>query len=222
MQRLCKFPHSPGTFISAYYEMHRHKETDTELSDKLPSASSITITDTAINRKHHDIERIYDFADIFKFSQELLLILEWVNLTKFLTDDRSSCIIIGQESGIPVVQITGMEQTSAIHLHYPRHATVITAQGPHVNMFVLPHTTFGQPHISLITFSTTVAQDILGQYVCQARRSHIAPGKDIPAEMIFVEMTGKDINKLIPGYQSRHYPCGISPTIKDQNTGIAL
>lgn len=99
-------------------------------------------------------------------------------------------IIVGQETGVPVVQVAGMENALAVGLYHPRHAAVVASGGRHAEEFVFPRGTFPQPGVGFFLLRPTVFQDIFRKDVAHVRFPGL-PGKDVAVEMVFVEMAGK-------------------------------
>ena len=142
--------------------MHRYEQRHRKLLDELAASPRISVTDTAVYRKHHQVKVPGNFPDVLQFSQILFFFFLWIYpQIKFGTEYGRTAALIGQIMSIPVVQIASMENTPATGLHHPGHSTVGTTCGRHPNPVVLPDSAFGQPNIRLFLLGPTPFQDIL-------------------------------------------------------------
>lgn len=71
--------------------------------------------------------------------------------------------------------------------------------------------------------ATMVTDDIPGKDIYKRGIGiELAPGKYLPGEMISVEMTRKNINRLTLGQNLRQANGGIHPIVKNQYAGVDL
>ena len=110
--------------------MHGNEKSCPEVFDKLTGTARIAIADTSIHREYHQIEVVGDFADILQFAQVAFLFLGRVDIyPEFLAVYQATVVVIGQEAGIPIVEVAGMEDVLAFHFHYPGDAAIGASGG---------------------------------------------------------------------------------------------
>lgn len=89
--------------------------------------------------------------------------------------------------------------------------------------FVAPWFPLYHQDVSFDLLASVMSDDVLGEYV--GKRGlwvALAPWKDFPREVIFMEMTYKYIHRLTLGQNHRHTIGGIHPIIEDQYAGLGL
>ena len=100
--------------------MHGNEQSYLEAFDELSSAPGITVADASVYGKHRYVETVREFPDILQFSQKQFLFLFRVDVrTELGTMDEASLIIVGQEAGIPVVQVACMEDEASVRFDDP-------------------------------------------------------------------------------------------------------
>ena len=110
--------------------MHGHEQADTEHVEERTGSASVAVADAPVYGKHHHVKTVGELADVFQLAQETLFFLGRVNVDAEVgAVDQSPMIIVGQETGVPVVQVAGMEDTLAVGLYHPRHAAVVASGG---------------------------------------------------------------------------------------------
>ena len=86
---------------------------------------SIAIAYTPIDGEQCYIETFGNLANVLQLAKELLLMSDRIeNLFHLKTVTQLVRIVVRQELRIPVVQVTGMEDTPPFGLNYPRNTTV--------------------------------------------------------------------------------------------------
>ena len=84
-----------------------------------PSTGNIA-TDASVYGKHRYVETVCEFPDILQFSQKQFLFLLRVDVrTELRTVDETTVVIVGQEAGIPVVQVACMEDKASVRFDDP-------------------------------------------------------------------------------------------------------
>ena len=123
--RIGKLFHAPSRLETTGNKVHRHKQTGAETPYELAGAAGITVANAPVDRKQDYIEMVGQLADVFQLAQVTLLLLSGVDEdTKFRAENAAPRIVVGQETGIPVVQVAGMEKTLSGDFNYPRNAAV--------------------------------------------------------------------------------------------------
>ena len=119
--------------------------------------------------------------------------------------------------------IACMKDTLACNFYYPRHTAIITTGCNYLYIFVAPWFPLYHQDVSFDLLASVMSDDVLGEYV--GKRGlwvALAPWKDFPREVIFMEMTYKYIHRLTLGQNHRHTIGGIHPIIEDQYAGLGL
>ena len=116
---ICKLLHTPCAFKTTGHKVHGNKKANLKSLDELSGTASVTITNSSVNWEHDQIEGISYLLDVLEFSQVLLFIFLRINLAKLHAPDCSTLIVISQESGIPVIEVTSMEDTFTSYLYNP-------------------------------------------------------------------------------------------------------
>lgn len=221
-KRIRKFLHAPGGFKATGHKVHGNEKPCPEVFDELAGASRIAVADAPVHRKHYKVKVVSDFPDVFQFAQIAFFFLGRVNVhAEFLAMNQAALIIIGQEAGIPIVEVAGMEDTFTPCLYYPRHTAIGTAGSGDPDMFVLPDGPLGQPGIGRLAACPAVLQDILGQDISDIRPLFL-PGENPGREMVFVKMAGQDIKRLARLQQTGHDTGRVHPIVEHQETGVRL
>ena len=108
--------------------MHGNEETDFETLYELSASKGIAVADASVYGKHHHVEAVGNLADVLQFAQVLLLVGYRVEyLFHFKTIHLLTRNSIGQKLGIPVVQVSGMEDALTLSLYYQRHTAICAA-----------------------------------------------------------------------------------------------
>ena len=110
--------HPPSRFKTSGHEVHRDEQPHAETFDELAGAACVAIADAPIHGKHGHVKVVSDFVDVLQFAEVLFLLFGRVNIhAEFLAMYQAAPIVIGQEAGVPVVQVAGMEDAPALHFH---------------------------------------------------------------------------------------------------------
>ena len=169
-KRIRELLHPPGGFKSGGHKVHGDKQPHAEAFDELAGAARVAIADAPVHGKHGHVKMASDFADVLQFAQIPLLFLGGVNVhTKFLAVYQAAMVVLGQEAGIPVVQVAGVEEVPALHFHYPGNAAVRASGGHYADAFILPDASFGQPGIGILLARPAMLQDVFGQDIGDVR-----------------------------------------------------
>ena len=184
--------------------MHWNEESCPETVYKLPCALRISVPRPAVHRKHHYVKAVRDFQDILQLPEVKFLFPQRVDeVSGFRAADKTAPEIIRQETGIPVVQVSRMENPPAPGLHNPGYTAVVASGSRHTYIPILPSAALGKPDVRISFLRTPVPEDVLGQYIDDFRaasirtdRPSLAPPENLTVEMILMEMAGKDIHRL--------------------------
>ena len=202
--------------------MHRDQEPCPEPADKLAGSASIAVSDPAVDRKEGDVETVGDFPDIFQLSEVKFLLPDRIHINvKVGTVHQPSLKILGQETGIPVVQVSGMEKPPPVCLHYPGDTAVSTACRPYPDIPVFPATSFGKPHIRSFPACPVMLQDIFRQDIGDVPL-FLLPPQYAAVEMVLMEMAGEYIKRLVRFQHPRHHPSRILPEVEHQDATLRL
>ena len=92
--------------------MHGNKETDLKAFDELAASEGIAVADEPVYGEHHHIEAVVNLANVLQLAQVLLLMGYRVNVfVKLLAIDGFTRLGFWEETSIPVVQVTSMEDS---------------------------------------------------------------------------------------------------------------
>lgn len=157
-----EFFHAPCRRTAPGREMHGDEQPDPEPGNELPGPLSIAVSDPPVNREHCNIKTVRQFHDIFQFPEIKVFFTDRIDgQTRLGTADKAASEIIRQEPRIPVVKVSGMEDSSPACLDYPRDSAVVAPGRRHPDIPVLPASALGQPYISLVPGRPSVPEDIL-------------------------------------------------------------
>ncbi|EDY96630.1 hypothetical protein BACPLE_01073 [Phocaeicola plebeius DSM 17135] len=202
--------------------MHGHEQTGTEHVEELTGSAGVAVADAPVYGKHHHVKTVGELADVFQLAQETLFFFGRVNVDAEVgAVDQSPMIIVGQETGVPVVQVAGMEDTLAVGLYHPRHTAVVASGGRHAEEFVFPRSTFPQPGVGFFLLRPTVFQDVFRKDVAHVRFPG-PPGEDVAVEMVFMEMTGEDVQGLGRLQQTGHHAGRVHPVVEHEDAAVGF
>ena len=202
--------------------MHGYKQAGTEHVEKLTGSAGVAVADAPVYGEHHHVETVGELADVFQLAQETLFFLGRVDVdAEVRAVDQSPVIVVGQEAGVPVVQVAGMEDALAVGLYHPRHAAVVASGGRHAEEFVFPRGTFPQPGIGFFFLCPTVFQDVFRKDVAYVRFPG-PPEEDVAVEMVFMEMAGEDVQGLRRLQQAGHHAGRVHPVVEHKDAAVGL
>lgn len=202
--------------------MHGHEQADTEYVEELTGSAGVAVADAPVYGKHHHVKTVGELADVFQLAQETLFFLGRVNVDAEVgAVDQSPVIIVGQETGIPVVQVAGMEDALAVGLYHPRHTAVVASGGRHTEEFVFSRGTFPQPGIGFFLLRPAVFQNVFRKDVAHVRFPG-PPGEDVAVEMVFMEMAGEDVQRLGRLQQTGHHAGRVHPVVEHEDAAVGL
>ena len=214
--------HPPGRFKAAGHEMHGHEQANLKHVKKLTGPAGVAVADAPVYGEHHHVEAVSELADVFQLAQITFLFLQGVDVhAEIGTVDRTSVVVVGQEAGVPVVQVAGMEDALAAGLNHPRHAAVGASGGGYTHPLVFPRSAFAQPGVGFVLLRTSVLQNVFRKDVAEVRL-HGPPGEDVAVEMVFVEMAGEDVHRLGRPQQTGHHAGRVHPVIEHEDTAVGL
>ena len=202
--------------------MHGHEQTDTEHVEKLTGPAGVAVADAPVYGEHHHVETVGELADVFQLAQETLFFLDRVDVDAEVgAVDQSPVIVVGQEAGVPVVQVAGMEDALAVSFYHPRHTAVVASGSRHAEEFVFPRGTFPQPGVGFFLLRPTVFQDVFRKDVARVCFPG-PPGEDVAVEMVFMEMTGEDVQGLGRLQQTGHHAGRIHPVVEHEDAAVGF
>ena len=202
--------------------MHGHEQTDTEHVEELTGSAGVAVADAPVYGKHHHVKTVGELADAFQLAQETLFFLGRVNVDAEVgAVDQSPVTIVGQETGIPVVQVAGMEDALAVGLYHPRHTAVVASGGRHAEEFVFPRGAFPQPGVGFFLLRPTVFQDVFRKDVAHVRFPG-PPGEDVAVEMVFMKMAGEDVQGLGRLQQTGHHAGRVHPVVEHEDAAVGF
>lgn len=214
--------HTPGRTEADGHEVHGDEKADLEPVEELAGSTRVAVADAPVHGEHRHVETAGQLADVLQLAQKALLLLDRIDVDAEVgTVHQSALIVVGKETGIPVVQVAGMEQAHTTGLHHPRHAAVVAARRRHADERVLPRGTLAQPCVGILLPGPAMPQDVLGQEIADVVLA-LPPREDLRREMILMEMTGKDIHRLgrlqIAGQDARR----IHPVVEHEDALVGL
>ena len=202
--------------------MHGHEQAGTEHVEELTGSAGVAVADAPVYGEHHHVKTVGELADIFQLAQETLFFLSRVNVDAEVgAVDQSPVIIVGQEAGVPVIQVAGMEDALAVGLYHPRHTAVVAPGSRHAEEFVFPRGTFPQPGVGFFLLRPTVFQNVFRKEVAHVRFPD-SPGKDVAVEMVFMEMAGEDVQGLGRLQQTGHHAGRVHPVVEHEDAAVGL
>ena len=202
--------------------MHGHEQAGTEHVEKLTGSTGVAVADAPVYGEHHHVETIGELADVFQLAQETLFFLGRVNVdAEVRAVDQSPVIVVGQEAGVPVVQVAGMEDALTVGLYHPRHTAVVASGSHHAEEFVFPRGTFPQPSVGFFLLRPTVFQNVFRKDVAHVRFPG-PPGEDAAVEMVFMEMAGENVQGLGRLQQAEHYASRVHPVVEHEDAAVGL
>lgn len=214
--------HPPGRFEATGHEVHGHEQADAEHVEKLTRPAGVAVTDASVYEEHHYVETVGELADVFQFAQVTFFFLQGVDVhAEIGAVDHTSVVVVGQEAGVPVVQVAGMEDALAAGFNHPRHTAVGASSGGHMHQLVFPRGSLAQPGIGLVLLRTAVLQDVFRKDVAEVRLRS-PPGEDVAGEMVFVEMAGEHVHRLGRPQQTEHHAGRVHPVIEHEDAAVGL
>lgn len=202
--------------------MHGHEQADTEHVEELTGSAGVAVADAPVYGEHHHVETVGELADVFQLAQETLFFLGRVDVdAEVRAVDQSPVIVVGQEAGVPVVQVAGMEDTLAVGLYHPRHTAVVASGSRRAEEFVFPRGTFPQLGIGFFFLRPTVFQNVFRKDVAHVRFPG-SPEEDVAVEMVFMEMTGEDVQRLGRLQQTGHHAGRVHPVVEHEDAAVDL
>ena len=202
--------------------MHGDQKSCPESADELAGSAGIAVTCPAVDRKEDDVKTVGNFPDVLQLAEVEFLLLDRIHINaKVGTVHQPALKILGQETGIPVVQISGMEKPPSVCIHYPGDTAVGTARSPYPDIPVLPAPTFGQPHIRSFPACPIMLQDIFRQDIGDVPLP-LPPPQYAAVEMVLMEMAGEHIKRLVRLQHPWHHPRRILPEVEHQDATTRL
>ena len=114
-----------------------------------------------------------------------------------------------------------MEDTLAVGLYHPRHTAVVASGSRRAEEFVFPRGTFPQPGIGFFFLRPTVFQNVFRKDVAHVRFPG-SPEEDVAVEMVFMEMTGEDVQRLGRLQQTGHHAGRVHPVVEHEDAAVGL